>query len=201
MHGFLVILLTVMTTRLVHFLSGISSVGWGAARIADRRCCPCCESVARQQLPELKVALDAPNAFSVELTNCVQPMTREIRERSAAVTAGRNDTLATAVRQFEEQLVAPVGDSADILAAGISSDWSLQPIEVFHLPGRQRRRCRTPLDGGLVRRSSGRSKMTPSPCDAQFLMRIGNHAGQRRGVARSHRRGQRDVRSHYERTS
>jgi hypothetical protein len=94
------------------------------------------ESVARQQLPGLKMALDAAErvlrrADELRAADDV----REIRERSAAVTAERNDSLATAVRQFEEQLVAPIGDSADILAAGISSDWSLQPIEVFHLPG------------------------------------------------------------------
>ena len=94
------------------------------------------ESIARQQLPGLKMALDAAERvlYRADELRAADDV-REIRERSSAVAAARNDSLATAVRHFEEQLVAPVGGSADILATGISSDWSLQPIEVFHLPG------------------------------------------------------------------
>ena len=59
---------------------------------------------------------------------------REIGDRLAGMTARRSDSLATAVRTFEERLAVPMGSTTAILVEGLPNDWSLQPIEVFHLP-------------------------------------------------------------------
>lgn len=93
------------------------------------------ETVARKKLPGAAMAFDAAERilFAASESRAAGDV-REISDRVAGKIAARSDSLATAVRTFEERLAAPTGSTAVILAEGLPPDWSLQPIEVFHLP-------------------------------------------------------------------
>lgn len=93
------------------------------------------ELVARRQLPGAEMALQAAERILTQANedrgaNDVRSIIARLADRSDT----RNDSLATAVRTFEERLVAPRGSTTEILSGGMPSDWSLQPIEIFHLP-------------------------------------------------------------------
>jgi hypothetical protein len=93
------------------------------------------ERVARKHLSGASMALSAAERILLKAEESrAASDVREIGERLVGTTSLRSDSLATAVRTFEERLAAPNGGTVEILGEGLPNDWSLQPIEVFHLP-------------------------------------------------------------------
>lgn len=93
------------------------------------------ERIARKKLPGAAMAFDAAERILLAANESrAAGDVREISNRLAGQISLRNDSLATAVRTFEERLAAPRGSTTEILSEGLPNDWSLQPIEVFHLP-------------------------------------------------------------------
>lgn len=93
------------------------------------------ERVARKKLPGAQMAFSAAERMLLKANESrAASDVREIGDRLAGMTARRSDSLATAVRTFEERLAVPMGSTTAILVEGLPNDWSLQPIEVFHLP-------------------------------------------------------------------
>lgn len=93
------------------------------------------ELVARRQLPGARMAFNAAERILTQANE--ERGASDVRDISARLvdrTDARSDSLATAVRTFEERLVAQHGSVTEILSGGMPSDWSLQPFEVFHLP-------------------------------------------------------------------